>query len=138
MSDDTSPWDVMSRAASGIQESGSFASWIRNRNIGGIIAAFTAAIIGGIMSLGDTFMAPFQAIGAGLGDLIGGTFGATVDVVDAGGATAVSSFTDGWAAALGPFAYPAAVFVVILGLLVLQWGYQYLSPIDWLQSLTRD
>lgn len=130
--------DYISYAAGTIEDATGFGSWIRNRNIGPVIFAITSSIVGGIIAAGDTFFGALSAIGGGLSALIEGTFGAGVGVIDAGGAAAVASFASGWAAAFGPLAFPAGVAAAGLGVLVLVWFWNYISPLDWISGLTRE
>lgn len=129
--------DLMDEATSGISEMG-FSTWIRNAGIGTIVLSVVVAVSNGILSLGETFLAPFRAIGAGLAEAIGGTFGAAVDVVDAGGQATVNSFLEGAAAYLGPAAFPVGVASVVAAIWILSEGYQRFSPLDWISGLWSD
>jgi hypothetical protein len=127
--------EIMDEAISGIQEAGSFSTWVRNAGIGTIILSLVVAISNGILSLGETFLAPFRAIASGLGRAIEGTFGAAIGVIDAGGTATELSFLEGAAAALGPAAFPVAVGSVVVAIWVLSRGFQRFSPLDWIGGL---
>ena len=128
----------MDRAASGIAESDSFAVWFRNRGIGTILLSVVVAISDGILTGFATISAVFSAVAGGLSDLIGGTFGAGIGVIDAGGQAAAESFATGWAQFFGPFAFPAGIGAVMLGLWVFSraWDdYVGFNPLDFIRNV---
>lgn len=135
MADDTSPLELMDRATAGIEEAGSFTEWVRNANLGTILLSITVAISSAILALGETILAPFQAIAAGLAEFIRGTFGAGVGVIDAGGTATELSFLEGASAALGPAAFPVAVASVVVSIYIVSRGFQRFSPLDWIGGL---
>jgi hypothetical protein len=121
MADD--PSSVIDSARKGIQNADSFGQWVRDVLIGGPIRALAISLVGGIMAFGDAVRAPFIALFGGLSDTLGATFFNLVDILDAGGATSAASFADGAAASLGPFAFLAAMVVVIAALWLVSFAW---------------
>ena len=135
---DSDPFSIMDRAADGIAEEESFGIWFRNRGIGTILLTFVVAISDGILTGFATVSAVFSAVAGGLSDLIGGTFGTSVDVISAGGQAAADSFLTGWAQFFGPFAFPAAIAVVMLGLFIFSraWDdFVGFNPLDFIRNV---
>jgi hypothetical protein len=125
----------MDVANDSIQDQGYF-GFLR-ANIGTIALAITVSITSGILALGETIMAPFRAIGRGLGRVLEGTFFAGTDVIEAGSENAVRSLLEGTASLLGPATFPIAVLTVVVGIAILVRGYQWFSPADWLPFTRR-
>lgn len=135
MSDRTAD-DVMQDALDGL-ENRSFGEWARDAGLGTVFLAIVYALSEAILSLGETIMAPFRALGRGLSTIIENTFIDGSNVIGAGAQRAAESFTEGAAAALGPFAFPVAVGVTILALAVFARGwndYVGINPIDWFRN----
>lgn len=108
------PEDTATRASQLIDQEGGLTNFLENVGVGGISFALILSAIDAIDAAGELLLAPWRALAEGIVSLVGGTLGSAVDIVDAGGSTAVGSFTDGLAAILGPFAFPAAVLIVML------------------------
>jgi hypothetical protein len=108
------PEDTATRASQLIDQEGGLSNFLQNVGVGGISFALILSAIDAIDAAGELLLAPWRALAEGIVSLVGGTLGSAVDIVDAGGSTAVDSFTDGLAAILGPFAFPAAVLIVMV------------------------
>lgn len=135
MADD--PSSIMDRAVSGIRGSDSFGTWIRNAGIGTIFLTIVLTISDAIQTGFGTVTAVFSALADGLAQLIGGTLGVSVGVIDAGGQAAINSFLTGWAQFFGPFAFPASVATVMAALWVFTTAfddYVGFSPLDFLRD----
>lgn len=115
-SDDSS--EIATEGANNLQESGSISNFVEEFGVGGVGWALILALIGTISAAGDLVLAPFRALAGGLEELVGGTIGGGVGVIDAAADAAAQSFTSGSGELLGPFAFPAAVLVVMLGVLI--------------------
>ena len=105
--------------AEAVQDAGGLTAFVQEYGVGGILWAL---IVGATDLIGSAFgllQSPFDATATGLTDLIGVVF--ADPIVTSGIDTAVESFTSGLAAQLGPFAFPAAVLTVMLGIAVLFW-----------------
>lgn len=106
---------AVQEGSEGVAEHG-VSQYARMSVIGGTLAALAYAIAGLILGMFDTLMAPVRAFASGMATFIGGTLLAPVRVTDAGAAASVRSFTEGAAAALGPFAFPVSVLVVVIAM----------------------
>jgi hypothetical protein len=118
------------------QEDG-FQAFIQNIVLGGIVYQFGLQVIEVLESGGGLLLGPVRALGRGLIDLVDSTFGNMTQVLDAGTAATVQSFADGVAAALGPFAQPTAVGVIMLSLGIFIWGINRLeiSPLSFFRAI---
>jgi len=105
-------------AAQLISDSGSLSNFIRDYGLGGILYAIFLAVIGAIDAAGELILAPFRALAEGLAGLVDGTIGEAVNVLSAGASAAIASFETGTTALLGPFAFPFAVGIAMLGVFV--------------------
>lgn len=119
-----------------IRDSGSLSNFIRDFGIGGILYAFFLSVIGTIEAAGDLILAPFRALAAGLAELVSGTVGETLNVVEGGATQAVDSFGSGATELLGPLAFPFSVAVAMAGVFVFVWFVSRLefSPLVFLRS----
>ena len=115
---------ILDRARTGISSSDSFATWVRNTGLGGIILTVVVVVQEAILGAGETFLAPLRALAGGIADLFSATFGNSILILDAGAVTAESALLSGITSSLGPFAFPVAVGVVILSLVVFSEGWQ--------------
>jgi hypothetical protein len=136
MADDYTGADAVEDGQEGVAEYG-VAGFSRGSLIGGTIAAASTAIAGVILAIPDTFLAPIRAFASGFAALISGTLGAPVTITDAGAETAAQSFLTGTASLLGPLAFPAAVLVSALGVMVFLWFIQR-SSISPTQLIRRE
>lgn len=109
---------IAQEAARLISDAGGLTPFIRDYGFGGILYAIFLAIIGTIDAAGDVILAPFQALAGGLAGLVDGTLGEAVNVLGAGADSAIASFETGATALLGPFAFPFAVAIAMLGVFV--------------------
>ena len=103
-------------AAELVEEYGGLRDFTRQFGIGGILFAVFTQAIELINVSGELFLAPWRALAEGLAEFVGGTLGQGVDIIAAGGATAIAAFESGSTALLGPFAFPFAVAITMLGL----------------------
>ena len=108
---------AVDEGSSGVAEHG-VSQYARMSLIGGTLAALAYAIADLILGLGNTLMQPVRAFASGMATFIGGTLLAPVRVTDAGAAAAAASFTEGAAAALGPFAFPVAMLSVVVAMYI--------------------
>lgn len=133
------PLEVIREAGIQIDRQGSFAKFMQNSVIGGLILGATIQILELMDSAGSTIMAPIRAIGMGLADLFGTIVGGPTDLIDASIQTGIRSFQEGTAAILGPFAFPFAIFVVMAGLWVFGEALERvdLSPWNYLTERFR-
>jgi hypothetical protein len=133
------PLEIINEAGLQINREGSFATWLQNSVLGGIILGVTIQIIEIVQTGGSTLLAPVRAIGMGLADLFGTIVGGPVALIDASIQTGVRSFQEGTAAILGPAAFPFAIFVVMAGLWVFGEAIQRvdLSPWNYLTERFR-
>jgi len=132
-----SPRQIMQDAAEGIRNADSFGVWIRNAGIGTVFLTLVYTASSAIQTGFGTITAVFSSLANGLSDLIGGTLGVSVGVIDAGGQAAIESFLTGWASFFGPLAFPAAVGTVIAALWVFTTGfdnYVGFSPLDFIRD----
>lgn len=90
-------------------------------------------------ALGGTIMAPFQAFGEALAQLVRGSIGAPVIMLEASAQTGVESVTEGLFSTFGIFAYPVTMVAVMAGIFVFAraWSAIDLSPWNFLRSLRR-
>lgn len=107
--------------------------------IGGTLMTVAFTIWGGIEQLGETFMAPLQALGSSLATLITGSIGGPVLMLEAAVQTGVESLTTGIYSAFGIWAYPLTMVAVMLGIIIFarMWEKVDLSPLGWLRSIRR-
>jgi hypothetical protein len=110
------PEDTATRASQLIDQEGGLSDFLQNVGVGGISFAIILSVIDAIDAAGELLLAPWRALAGGIVDLVGGTLGSAVDIVEAGGSTAVDSFVNGLAAILGPFAFPASVLIVMIAI----------------------
>lgn len=124
------------RAAELVDEYGGLRPFVQQFGVGGIIFAFVVNIIDAINATGELLLAPFRALATGLSVLIEDTFGVSLDIIAAGGATAVRSIETGLAAILGPFAFPFAVLVVMIAIWIFIRAAQNIefSPLVFIRS----
>lgn len=121
--------------------------WTDERGLAGVILGLITgtfmtvtyelwALIG---SLGSTVMAPFQAFGTALGELVEGSIGGPVQLLQASVQAGVESLTNGVWGQLGIWAYPVTMVAVVAGLWVFAEGWKRmdLSPWNFLSSLRR-
>lgn len=101
-------------AADAVTDSGGLADFIREYGIGGVSYALILGIISAVTAAGDLLLAPWRALAGGVEGLVEGTLGVGVDIIGAGGDTAIESIESGLTALLGPFAFPFAVAIVLL------------------------
>lgn len=90
-----------------------------------------------LSSLGSTIMRPFSAFGGALAQLVDGSIGGPVVMLEAAARTGVVSLTDGLFATFGIFAYPITMVAVMMGLWVFAEGWSRidLSPWNFLKNL---
>lgn len=122
-----------------VAQSGSLSNFIRDFGLAGILYAIFLVIIRTIDAAGELILAPFRALAGGIVSLIDGTVGSGVDVIGAGAATAIESFTTGVTALLGPFAFPFSVGVTMIAVFVFIWFIQRLelSPLIFIRNTVR-
>lgn len=132
-----SPSHYGDTASSQITSLGGWTSFIQDFIFGGVVLAFQYRAIEGINTMGGLLLAPVRAMGEGLVLLVSSTIGNVVEVLDAGTAATVLSFTDGTARLLGPLAQPTAVGIAMLsiGIFILAINRLSFSPLSFLQSL---
>lgn len=121
MADD--PSSVIDTARDGIRSADSFGQWVRDVLIGGPIRAIAISLVGGILAFGEAIRQPFVSLFGGLARTLDSTFFGFVDILGSGAQTSADSFTSGAAASLGPFAFIAAMVVVIIGLWLVSWAW---------------
>lgn len=128
--------ELSQEAAGLVDDSGGLAPFIRDYGIGGVLYAIFLALISTIDAAGELVLAPFRALADGLANLVSGTIGQGVEVISAGGDTAIVSLTDGAAALLGPFAFPFSVAITMLAVFVFVnlIGRIEFSPLVFLRS----
>lgn len=107
--------------------------------VGGTAMTIAFVVWRGLESLGDAFMAPFQALATSLATLISGSIGGPVLMLDAAVQTGVESVTTGMWSTFGIFAYPITMVAVMLGIIIFarMWDRVDLSPMGWLRSIRR-
>lgn len=110
--------DTVTTAAGLVERYGSLATFVRRVGFGGIFYALITVVVDAIYSMGDLLLAPWRAMASGLSDLVGGTFGQALRIVEAGTDTAVTAFSEGLTALLGPFAFPFAIALVMVAIYV--------------------
>ena len=110
----SSPEEIANDAADAVDDAGGLSNFFREFGVGGISFALIITIIDAITSAGSLILEPFGALADGVSGLVDGTLGVGVDIIGAGGDTAIDSFTTGLAAILGPFAFPVSVGIVML------------------------
>lgn len=121
--------------------------WTDERGLAGLILGLIAGtfmeITYGIWdligSLGDTIMKPFSAFGTALGELVEGSIGGPVALLQAAVQAGVESLLNGVWGQLGIWAYPVTMLSVVLGLYIFAraWEEIDLSPWNFLRSLRR-
>ncbi len=121
--DDYSASDAVEDGTEGVSEN-SVPEYAKMSVIGATLASIGYAISDLILSAQSTLFQPVRAFSSGISTFIGGTLGAPVIITDAGAETSAQSLTSGTAALLGPFAFPVAVGVSVLGVLVFLWFLQ--------------
>lgn len=107
--------------------------------VGGTLMTVAFVIWNGLEQLGETFMAPLQALGDALASLITGSIGGPVLMLEAAVQTGVESLSTGIYSTFGIWAYPLTMFAVMLGIIVFarMWERINLSPLGWLRALRR-
>jgi len=130
---------IAERGAQLVQESGGLTAFIRDYGIGGILFAIFINVIGIIDSAGDLLLAPFRALAAGLVALVDGTLGSAVDVIVAGSEQTVEALGQGATELIGPFAFPLAVAIAMLGVFAFVFFVARLefSPFIFLRNTAR-
>lgn len=113
--------EVIDDGAQGIQDAGGVTAYAQRVVIGGSLRAVAIALVSLILSAGALFLRPIRAFVDGVSRLITGTFGGPVLINEAGALASAGSFTDGVGALLGPFAWPFAVTVSMIGVFVFIW-----------------
>lgn len=131
--DSESAFFIIDRAIALIEREGGFSEFIQNAGLGGISLAFIVNIIEGINSIGGIFIQiPLSIVGGFVG-IFDAAFGGFVDILEASTATAVTSFSEGTTAILGPAAPIAGIIVVGVSVYVLLEFVQRIdfSPLAW-------
>lgn len=107
--------------------------------VGGTFMKFAYQIWAFMESLGATIMKPFAAFGDALAQLIQGSIGAPVIMLEAAAMTGVESVTNGLFSTFGVFAYPVTMVSVVAGIWIFAraWEEINLSPWNFLRSLRR-
>ena len=92
-----------------------------------------------IDSAGQTIMRPFQAFGAALAELVEGSIGGPVQLLQAATQAGVDSLVNGVWGELGIWAYPVTMVSVMAGIYVFAraWEEIDLSPWNFLRNLRR-
>lgn len=128
--------DQAQEAAELVDEYGGLNDFVRQFGVGGILFAMFTQVIELINVSGELFLAPWRALAGGLADFVAGTLGQGIDIVAAGGETAVGAFASGSTALLGPFAFPFAVIIVMLALFAFVRGISNieLSPLIFIRE----
>lgn len=133
--DEYTAQDAVDDGQEGVAEDG-VSGYAKQSVIGGTLSALSVALSATILTARETLFEPIRAFTSGMATFIGGTIGAPVEITDAGATASADSFTEGAAAFLGPFAFPVAVGVSVLGMLIFLW-FLTNSPISPL-SVIRD
>jgi hypothetical protein len=133
--DETSTQDIVSEGADGVRDEG-VVNYTRAVIFGGAATAGSYTLVEVIRGIPDTFLAPIRAFSGGLATFIGGTLGAPIQITEAGATTSAQSFTEGTAALLGPFAFPVAVGVGLVGVFLFIWFIRQISisPLQLIQE----
>lgn len=107
--------------------------------VGGTFMTIAYTFWGFLGSLGQTMMRPFEAFGTALAQLITGSIGGPVVMLEAAAMTGVESVTTGLFSTFGVFAYPVTMFSVVAGLYIFSRGWETidLSPWNFLRNLRR-
>lgn len=115
MADDPDATEVINTASEDLEDQ-SISEYARNTVIGGSLRAIAITLVTIILAVGGAIFRPFGAFVDGMVSLITGTFGGPVLINEAGALTSAASFESGTASLLGPFAWPAAVLVSMIGI----------------------
>jgi len=110
---------TITEGAEAVQDAGGLIPYFREYGVGGIVWAFLLGISSTVTSAFALITTPFDATASGLSDVIGATFADAI--IGSGVGVAINAFENGLTNMLGPFAFPAAVFIVMLGVMVLMW-----------------
>jgi hypothetical protein len=133
------PESIVRSASDLISEEGSFAAFLQNTVIGGIILGITYQIIGTTQSIGSTLIAPFRAFGQGMAAFVEATFGGPVRLLEASVMTGVDSIRRGLVSEFGILAYPLTMIVIMIALYIFGEGVRRLdlSPWNFFRNLRR-
>lgn len=126
MADDPDATEVINTASDDL-ENQTITEYAQNTVIGGSLRAIGITLVSMILGIGAAFFRPINAFVEGVTSLITGTFGGPILINEAGATTSAASFESGTASLLGPFAWPAAVLISMLGVFLFIWA---LSRID--------
>jgi hypothetical protein len=83
------------------------------------VAQFAFGIIDLLNAAFNLFIVPLNSFVGGLGELINSIVGGAADIVGAGAATGATSIATGIWSALGPLAFPLAIGIVGISVLIL-------------------
>lgn len=98
---------------------------VKNFGLGGVFAQVFLSIIGAIRGAGQTIMAPLEAFGGGLADVVSAVFPARI--INAAADFTAFSITQGDWNFFGPLTFVVGVLAVLAGLYVFM---QFLRRVD--------
>lgn len=122
---------VVTKASDLVDEEGGLQNFFANVGIGGIGYSLILLIVTLIRGVEVLTVGPIVALGEGTITLVEAMFNGFVDVMDAGTANAVRSFTDGVVALLGPLTQPLAVGTFMASIFVFVWFAQRIEWSPW-------
>lgn len=133
------PQHIMELAAGMIEKEGGLTEFITNYGFGGILFALFAQIIKGIDGVGTVVLGPVRALGEGMIFLVDQTFVNLIRTFDAGTQATMLSFKEGIGAALGIFAQPVSVGIMMLSFAVFLYAINRIgiTPISFIRSIRR-
>lgn len=120
---------TLTDGAENVQDAGGLTAFLEEYGVGGVLWAAFIGIADTINSAFNLVTTPFDSTASGLEDVIDETFADAI--IGSGVDVAVNAFESGLTNMLGPFAFPAAVLIVMLGIMIFMWFAGTIAYAPW-------